>query len=793
MSIIPEYKLEDIQRFMNLAVKGKDKALAQSLPFEEWKCLAYPTLFKNPDKFNVSLMDYSKPIRVSPTGQELLKIVDAHRKELDEIRTNYPADQQDAQITELFRSIFKPVYEINIKEPVTIPGTLVERGETINMMVPIWFNTTISSVNVRLGFDNLDASTPGAIPLGDKPVHMLLGGTTGSGKSVAINDIICSLLLEYPPWELSLVLADFKIVELSRYANRIPTPHVKLVAATGSTEFALSTFKYLTEEMTARQKIFTAAGVQNLKDFRKKFDLCMPRILLIADEFVQMYENVKVAVEKGSDNADELKSSIGNAISAVARLGRSQGVHMLLSSQNMDGVLDDQTAGQFSAGASLKATGPVSKTLIGNDAGAGIKVKGRAFVNLDKTVPSSTNVQVRVPFIESEAKVVDGKETKTYLLELLETMNSLAEQVNYRSEPFYYNENDTIPRQYFYDALAECKAYMNNPDEGDNIRNEIYKDITFARLPLGKELAYTTQLAYPISLQFKKEHNLLINADDNITKLNIIKLVAEGLSYFANKFVIVSADIVLYRQCNLESIAKKRSLLVDTFTTGTAPEHYLNMVNIRTQLLDLQNIFDTSSNGNWDSTLALEYVYNLLASKYATPLYLIKDSIDKNYSELLNPDVIVDEFVKERMPNLEADNLVFVTTVLSKLVSFYKTFRTMTHNFSERLCSRSFSKIVVWWLGIDNFTNIATADVRGPILNYLSSSCQVGIFNVIIPSLRCDRVSSLCEACNFILEKCNKQFFTDASISPKTININENSYQVFDRSMRSHTIVRLYS
>lgn len=794
MSVIPEYKLEDIQKFMALAVKGRDKALSQPLPFEEWKCLAYPTMFKYPDRFNIIPVDYSKPIRVSPTGQELLKIVDLHKEELDKIRIECPADEQDAQITNLFREIFKPTYEISLAEPLMIPGTLIERNETINMMVPIWFNTTLSSVNVRLGFDNLDASTPGAIPLGDKPVHMMLGGTTGSGKSVALNDIICSLLLEYPPWELSLVLADFKIVELSRYANRIPTPHVKLVAATGSTEFALSTFKYLTDEMSARQKIFTAAGVQNLKDFRKKFDLCMPRILLIADEFVQMYENVKIAAENGSDNADEIKSSINNAISAVARLGRSQGVHMLLSSQNMDGVLDDQTAGQFSAGASLKATATVSKTLIGNDAGATIKVKGRAFVNLDKTVPTSENIQVRVPFIESEAKVVDGRETKTYLLELLETMNTLAKQIGFSSEPFYYNETDTIPRKYLYDALAECKAYLANPDEGDAIRNEIYKDMTFARIPLGKELAYTQQLSYPISLQFKKEHNLLINADDNITKLNIVKLVAEDLSYYADKFVITSADVALYRQCDLESIAKVRSLAVDTDTTGNVPERYFNIVKIRKQLLDLQSIFDTSSNGVWNSNLALEYVYSLLASRYFPPLSLIQNAVGEDYSDYdtLNGIGIID-FVSRKLPDLGEDARASVVSILSKFISFHKTLKTMTHNFTERLCSSSFSKIIIWWLGIDNFTDIGLREVRNTILDCFSSSCQVGVFNVVIPSLRCDQVSDICEACNFILEKCNKQFFMDACITPKSININENSYQVFDRSLRSHTIVRLYS
>lgn len=792
MSTIPTYNLSAIQGFIRDAKDAYEKAVTQTLPFEEWKCLAYPNLYKNPNKFRVKLVDYSKPVRISPTGIELLKIIDEHRLELDEIKMSVPPDQQDGEMTKLFRKIFTPVKEFMVNGPLTIDGEIEENGKLQHIKVPIWFNTTLAGVNVRLGFDNLDASTPGSVPLGDKPVHMMLGGTTGSGKSVALNDIICSLLLEYAPWELSLVLADFKIVELSRYANRIPTPHVKLVAATGSTEFALSTFKYLTDEMEARQKVFTACGVQNLKDFRKKFDLVMPRILLIADEFVQMFENVKTATEKGSENADEIKSSIKNAISAVARLGRSQGVHMLLSSQNMDGVLDEQTAGQFSAGACLKATASISKTLIGNDAGATIEVRGRAYTNLDKVVPDSPNTLVRVPFIESEAKVIDGVEQKTYLLQLLEVMNTKAKELGYGNEPFYYNENDTIPRKQLYDALAECIEYMQNPDEGDQIRNALYKEETFARIPLGRELAYTTALSYPLSLQFKRNHNLLINADDNIIKISMLRIVGECLAFFASKFVIASADIAIYRQANLEEFAKRENISVVVDTTRKLPIKYMKMTQTRKQYLELQNLFDTESSGQWNDKVALSFAYSRCAQRNPPPLDSISKMLADKYSELVTAED-VRKFIETNTTNLQEDILNFYVQVCGMYVTLYKTYAKLSNNFTKKVCSRSFESIVIWWLGVDNFENITVRDNRLAVRDFFTDCSTVGIFNVIIPSLKCEGLGDICTACNFVLEKCSKQFFIDAEVTPRAININENSYQVFDRMLRTNKIVRLYS
>lgn len=789
MSTIVSYDFEQVRQFISKVVVNYQENLTQALTFEDWKCMAFPALYKNPSAFKVIPYKLGTTINVAPTAVEMLKIIKQHQDELQYIELNEPPEKQDFLKSQVFRKIFVPKYSFALDSIPTVKGIL--DGKECD--VPIWFNTTMKSVNVRLGFDKLDSAKPGAIPLSDAPVHMLLGGITGAGKSVALNDIICSLLLEYPPWELSLILADFKIVELSRYANRIPTPHVKIVAATGSTEFALSTFDYIIDEMNARQEVFTACGVQNIKDFREKFNLCMPRILLVADEFVQMYENIKNSEQKGNDQAQEMKMQINAALSGIARLGRSQGVHMLLSSQNMDGVLDEQTAGQFSAGATLAATPQVSNTLIGNSAGSTLHGKGKAYVNLNKNEKNpDDNVLVRVPYIVSEISEEEASQGKlSYLQELLKQMQDAASLVGYSSIPYYYNENETLPRKLLYDALDDCKLYMLQPDEGSDVANQIYKQQVFARVPLGREVMYTTEKSASLSIRFKRYNNLLINADDVLSKYYICMLIGEMLSHFSDAFVLVSADEVLLRQTNLQAYCTQQDIRCEIDSTGSIPRRYINMVAARQSLLDLQNYLTTKNGtGAWEDSLALEFAYNRVAGKQKPPLASLEAFFVSKGLDSIRASYV--EEIKLAFPTLdEGSRHVYESTIVG-YAQFYDSFKKLTNNFSNTLCAGSFEKIVIWWLGADMISGLDTYETKNELAVFLSSSCQVGIFNVLVPSLRCTALDKFAAACNFILERCSKQFFLDVGL-PRKININANSYQMHDRELGINRIIRFYS
>lgn len=787
MSTIIKYDFDTTRKFMQLVKSDYEKCLTETLLFEDWKCMAYPNMYENPKSFRVVPCKYGEEIRIAPSAVEMQKIIKAHEKESQEIELNAPAEKQEYLKTELYRRILTPVNSFVLEKPLIVKGVLDGK----EMDVPIWFNTTLKGVNVRLGFDKLDSAKPGAIPLSDAPVHMMLGGVTGAGKSVALNDIICSLLLEYPPWELNLVLADFKVVELSRYANRIPTPHVSIVAATSSTEFALSTFDFIIKEMNARQEVFTKCGVQNLKDFREKFNLCLPRMLFIADEFVQMFENIKVAEQNGNDNAAEQKSLILSDISAIARLGRSQGIHMLLSSQNMDGVLDEQTAGQFSAGATLAATASVSTTLIGNPAGSLLQGKGKAYTNTNKNEKNpADNILVRVPYIVSEISEEEASAGKlSYLQELLKQMYDNATALGIHNQPYYYNENETLPRKLMYDALAECKKYMQDPHELTEIDNELFKEEAFARIPLGREVAYTTELACPLTLKFKQGNNLVIHSDNFLTKIYICKLVGECLSYFAKQFVVASTDESILRSIDFNSICGER-ITIETDVTGSIPQRYTKMASTRRIMLNIQNMLTTVNDGKWDSISVLRYVYNSIPTKTKSDVQefiTVIESDCPDFEQVATGDYIENHFSK----NDDACKAHY-STVLGTFISYYKPWKKLTNNFTERLCASSFNPIVMWWLGAENFIDVKSSDTRKALRVFLENSCQVGIFNILVPSLRCENITDLAEACNYVLEKCSKQFFFDVNL-PRKININLNSYQMHDRVTKTNKIVRLYS
>ena len=176
----------------------------------------------------------------------------------------------------------------------------------------MWFATTMNGIDIRPGLCN--ENEPIAMTLGDDCVHGLLAGRTGSGKSNALHVLITALMYEYAPWELNINLADFKIVEMSKYGNTqykledgtvmpVPAPHVCKIAATDSMEYVLSIMYDMYEKMDIRQKVFAALGIQKLSQYRKMFKVALPREILIVDEFQQMYE---LATPRQADTINQL-------------------------------------------------------------------------------------------------------------------------------------------------------------------------------------------------------------------------------------------------------------------------------------------------------------------------------------------------------------------------------------------------------------------------------------------------------------------------------------------------------
>ena len=155
--------------------------------------------------------------------------------------------------------------------------------------------------------------------------HLLIGGTTGSGKSVAINGMIMSILMRATPSEVRMIMIDPKRVEFTPY-NGIPHLYVPVVTEASEAASALS---WAVAEMERRLKVFSGIGARNIGQYNAKVQKGleindapaaeMPYIVIIIDELADLMMNVGKEVEF--------------SISRLAQLARAAGIHLIVATQ----------------------------------------------------------------------------------------------------------------------------------------------------------------------------------------------------------------------------------------------------------------------------------------------------------------------------------------------------------------------------------------------------------------------------------------------------------------------------
>jgi hypothetical protein len=216
------------------------------------------------------------------------------------------------------------------------------------------------------------------LALDDVTPHWLVGGRTGSGKTVFQLNVLYGLMSRYSPDELSVYLLDFK--EGISFSEFVPTahdptwiPHAATVGIESDREYGLAVLRALSREMNRRAGEFKRAGVTRLADLRaRKADIAMPRVLTVIDEFqVLLAGNDTIAAEAVA------------LLEEVARKGRSYGIHLVLASQTLSGIealwtKSESIFGQFPLRVALSGGGGILDTL--NDAADNLDV-GTVIVN----------------------------------------------------------------------------------------------------------------------------------------------------------------------------------------------------------------------------------------------------------------------------------------------------------------------------------------------------------------------------------------------------------------------------
>ena len=217
------------------------------------------------------------------------------------------------------------------------------------------------------------AGTSITVDLASMP-HLLIAGTTGSGKSVCINTIILSLLYKHSPEKCKFILVDPKMLELSTYEG---IPHLLCPVITEAKR-AASVFGWVVKEMESRYKLMTREGVRSIDGYNKKHSLVMPYIIVIVDE---MSDLMLVAGKE-----------IENYIQKLSAMARAAGIHIIMATQRPSvDVITGIIKANFPTRISFQVSSKIdSRTVLGEQGAEQLLGKG------DMLFMSSANRVIRI-------------------------------------------------------------------------------------------------------------------------------------------------------------------------------------------------------------------------------------------------------------------------------------------------------------------------------------------------------------------------------------------------------------
>lgn len=162
-----------------------------------------------------------------------------------------------------------------------------------------------------------------------KMPHLLIAGQTGSGKSVAINAIICSFLMTKKPEELRLILIDPKKVELNYYEE---IPHLLAPVVTESKE-AVKALQWGTLEMTRRYRLLAKVGARNVDSFNQKVDEKSIKEGAISESDNKRLPFIVIIVDELADLMMTASRDVEALIQRISQLARAVGIHLIVSTQ----------------------------------------------------------------------------------------------------------------------------------------------------------------------------------------------------------------------------------------------------------------------------------------------------------------------------------------------------------------------------------------------------------------------------------------------------------------------------
>ena len=360
----------------------------------------------------------------------------------------------------------------------TIPGS-----NTVGIELPntLRENVYLSEILNNSDFKKKEVKLPIALgkSISGKPIvgdlssmpHLLIAGTTGSGKSVCINTIILSLLYRHTPDKCKFILIDPKMLELSTYEG---IPHLLCPVITEAKK-AASVLGWVVKEMESRYRLMTKEGVRNIDSYNSKHKLPMPYIVVVVDE---MSDLMLVAGKE-----------IENYIQKLSQMARAAGIHIIMATQRPSvDVITGTIKANFPTRISFQVTSKIdSRTILGEQGAEQLLGKG------DMLYMSSANriVRIHAPFV-SDAEI--------------EKINNF---LRYQAEPDYVDEILNF---------ADEKEIGNNQNHEE--KDELYQQALEIIRSEGK--ASTSFLQRKLQIGYNRAARIIdmMEADGIVSKAN---------------------------------------------------------------------------------------------------------------------------------------------------------------------------------------------------------------------------------------------------------------------------------
>lgn len=332
------------------------------------------------------------------------------------------------------------------------------------------FQRIKSPLAIALG-ESVDG-TPVAADLTTMP-HLLVAGTTGSGKSVCVNAIIASLLLRNSPDQVKFIMVDPKRVELTGY-NGIPHLVAPVVV---DVERIIGVLKWLTREMDDRYKKFSVAGARNIEDFNRNRSPetdPLPYIVAIIDELADL---MMLAPEEAE-----------RYITRVAAMARATGIHLVIATQRPSAdVVTGLIKANFPARIAFAVAGNVDSRVILDQPGAE-KLLGRGdMLYLSADSPSAQRLQgvfvsnseldSIIRYWKAQAADMPQKPALTFGAEADENKSPVraSQQAPAFARPaFNAPQQEVLPRGLF-DDLDDEDEDIDDEDDGGGADDELFE------------------------------------------------------------------------------------------------------------------------------------------------------------------------------------------------------------------------------------------------------------------------------------------------------------------------------